>query len=277
MNNRYDARMKLPTLFVSHGGGPWPFMPDRIEDFAGTLAYLQKLPATLPSQPTAILSVSGHWEEEQFTVATSEHPPMVYDYYGFPEHTYRIKYAAPGSRAIAARVSQLLKAAGVTIDEDSERGFDHGTFVPLAVMYPQARIPVVSLSLRANLSATEHLRMGAALAPLRDEGVLIVGSGLSYHNLRALRMASTAGPVSDQFEAWLTEAVSDPDPASRARQLSRWDTAPAARLAHPREEHLIPLMVAAGAAGNSRGALDFRDRVWGVSMASYRFDDGPAS
>jgi len=268
--------MRLPALFISHGGGPWPFMPDRIEDFAGTFEYLQKLPATLPAQPTAILSVSGHWEEPQFTVATSERPPMVYDYYGFPEHTYRVQYPAPGSRAVAARVSQLLKGAGVAINEDAERGFDHGTFVPLAVMYPQAQIPVVSLSLRANLSASEHLRMGAALAPLRDEGVLIMGSGLSYHNLRALRMAATAGPVSDQFEAWLTEAVSDPDPSSRAQKLSRWDAAPAARLAHPREEHLIPLMVAAGAAGDSPGALDFRERVWGVSMASYRFSDGPA-
>ena len=248
-------------------------MQDRIEDFAGTFEYLQKLPDTLPAQPLAVLSVSGHWEESQFTVSTSEHPPMVYDYYGFPEHTYRIKYPAPGSRAVAARVAQLLKDAGVTIKEDAGRGFDHGTFVPLAVMYPQAQVPVVSLSLRGDLSASEHLRMGAALAPLRDEGVLILGSGLSYHNLRALRVSATAGPVSDQFEAWLTQAVSDPDPASRAQQLSRWDSAPAARLAHPREEHLIPLMVAAGAAGNSRGALDFRERVWGVSMASYRFSD----
>jgi aromatic ring-opening dioxygenase catalytic subunit (LigB family) len=247
-------------------------MRDRIDDFAGTFNYLQKLPATLPETPKAILSVSGHWEEPQFTVATSEQPPMVYDYYGFPEHTYRVKYPAPGSRPLAAKVKQLLGDAAIAIDEDAERGFDHGTFVPLAVMYPQARIPVVSLSLRSNLSATEHIAMGAALAPLRDEGVLIVGSGLSYHNLRMLRVPS-AGPVSDQFEAWLTEAVTDPNPTSRAQRLSRWEQAPAARLAHPREEHLIPLMVAAGAAGESPGKLDFQDRVWGVSMASYRFED----
>jgi aromatic ring-opening dioxygenase catalytic subunit (LigB family) len=245
--------MRLPTLFVSHGGGPWPFMRDRIDDFAGTFAYLQKLPATLPGQPVAILSVSGHWEEPEFTVATSARPPMVYDYYGFPEHTYRVQYPAAGSPEVAARVKQLLSSAGIGVAEDPERGFDHGTFVPLAVMYPQAQIPVVSLSLRANMSPAEHLRMGAALAPLRDEGVLILGSGLSYHNLRALRMAATAGPVSDQFEAWLTDAVSDADPASRDQRLARWAEAPAARLAHPREEHLIPLMVAAGAAGKSAG------------------------
>lgn len=268
--------MRLPTLFISHGGGPWPFMNDRIEDFAGTFAYLQQIPATLPLAPTAILSVSGHWEEDRFTVSTSEHPPMVYDYYGFPEHTYHVRYPAPGSSTVAARVKQLLGGAGIEINEDAERGFDHGTFVPLAVMFPQAQIPVVSLSLHAGLSATEHLRMGAALAPLRDEGVLIMGSGLSYHNLRMLRMPATAGPVSDQFEAWLTDAVTDPSPSSRAQRLSNWEQAPAARLAHPREEHLVPLMVAAGAAGDSRGRLDFQDRVWGVSMASYRFADASA-
>ncbi len=268
--------MRLPTLFLSHGGGPWPFMKDRLDDFAGTFAYLQRLPSTLPQQPAAILSVSGHWEEPHFTVATSERPPMVYDYYGFPEHTYRVQYPAPGSPAVAGRVKQLLSAAGVAVDEDPERGFDHGTFVPLAVMYPQARIPVVSLSLRANLSAAEHLAMGAALAPLRDEGVLIVGSGLSYHNLRALQMAANAGPVSAQFEAWLTAAVSEPSAIARAQKLARWAEAPAARLAHPREDHLIPLMVAAGAANQSPGRLDFQDRVWGVSMASYRFEDEDA-
>jgi aromatic ring-opening dioxygenase catalytic subunit (LigB family) len=266
-------RMKLPTLFISHGGGPWPWIEERRTDFAGTLQWLQELPATLPAQPSAILSVSGHWEESDFTVATSSQPPMVYDYYGFPEHTYHIKYSAPGSPPLARRVHELLSGAGVRAAEDAERGFDHGTFVPLAVMYPNADVPIVSLSLRANLDASEHIRMGAALQPLRDEGVLIVGSGLSYHNLRALRSAASAGPVSEQFEAWLTRAVEDPDVQSRSALLSRWAEAPAARLAHPREEHLIPLMVAAGAAGTSRGRLAFRDHVWGVSMASYRFSD----
>jgi aromatic ring-opening dioxygenase catalytic subunit (LigB family) len=197
----------------------------------------------------------------------------VYDYYGFPDHTYRIRYAAPGSPELARRVHGLLAGAGIVAAEDEERGFDHGTFVPLAVMYPNAEVPIVSLSLRSNLNAAEHIRMGAALQPLRDEGVLIVGSGLSYHNLRALRMSSTAGPVSEQFEAWLTRAVEEPKTEARNALLSRWTEAPAARQAHPREEHLIPLMVAAGAAGTSPGHLAFRDHVWGVSMASYQFSD----
>jgi aromatic ring-opening dioxygenase catalytic subunit (LigB family) len=264
--------MRLPTLFLSHGGGPWPFMRDRLDDFAGTFAYFQKLPSTLPEQPKAILSVSGHWEEPHFTVATSERPPMVYDYYGFPEHTYRVQYPAPGSPVLAKRVKDLLSASGIDVREDPERGFDHGTFVPLAVMYPEARIPVVSLSLRNTLDAQEHLRMGLALAPLRDEGVLIVGSGLSYHNLRAL-MTEAAGPAADRFEAWLTKVVSSENIAERGQGLAQWAAAPAARLAHPREEHLIPLMVAAGAADQSPGRLDFQDRVWNVSMASYRFEE----
>ena len=265
--------MKLPTLFISHGGGPWPWIDERRVDFAGTLQWLQQLPGTLPEPPRAILSVSGHWEEPEFTVATSAQPPMVYDYYGFPEHTYRIEYSAPGSPELARRVHGLLAGAGVPAAEDAERGFDHGTFVPLAVMYPNAEVPIVSLSLRSSLNAAEHIRMGAALAPLREEGVLIVGSGLSYHNLRALRVSAIAGPVSEQFEAWLTRAVADPNAETRNSLLSRWTEAPAARQAHPREEHLIPLMVAAGAAGASRGHLAFQDHVWGVSMASYRFGD----
>jgi len=265
--------MKLPTFFISHGGGPWPWIDERREDFAGTFRWLQQLPATLPARPAAILSVSGHWEEPEFTVATSAHPPMVYDYYGFPDHTYRIKYSAPGLPSLAHRVRELVSGAGFRIAEDAERGFDHGTFVPLAVMYPNADVPVVSLSLRASLNASEHVRMGKALQSLRDEGVLIVGSGLSYHNLRALRASATAGPVSEAFEAWLTGAVEEKDAEKRDALLSHWDEAPAARQAHPREEHLIPLMVAAGAAGNDAGHLALQDHVWGVSMASYRFSD----
>jgi aromatic ring-opening dioxygenase catalytic subunit (LigB family) len=264
--------MKLPTLFVSHGGGPWPWIEEMRRDFARTAAWLAALPGTLPEKPAVILSVSGHWEEHDFTVSSAPQPPMVYDYYNFPPHTYQIRYAAPGSPAVAGRVSELLGKAGIGHRTDAARGFDHGTFVPLAVMYPNADVPVVSMSLRANLDPREHLRMGEALQPLRDEGVLIVGSGLSYHNLRMLRRSPTAGPVSEQFEAWLTETVEDPSTESRDQRLSQWEQAPAARLAHPREEHLIPLMVAAGAAGTSRGRRVFRDKVWDVSMASYQFD-----
>ena len=164
---------------------------------------------------------------------------------------------------------QLIEGAGLPSREDAQRGFDHGTFVPLALMFPEADVPVVSLALNSSLDPLEHLKLGEALGPLRDEGVLIMGSGLSYHNLR--NFGPAAGPVAEQFGGWLTEAATDADPQSRSRKLIDWRKAPSARAAHPREEHLIPLMVAAGAAGPDRGRTAFEDTVWGVKMISYGF------
>jgi aromatic ring-opening dioxygenase catalytic subunit (LigB family) len=264
------SHMRLPAFFISHGGGPWPFVEEMRAEFARTEAWLRALPATLPRKPKAIVSISGHWEEEHFTVSSASRPPMIYDYYGFPPHTYHVQYQAPGSPEVAARVRELLTSAGIQCNEDRERGFDHGTFVPLALIYPRAEVPVVSLSLRANLDAAEHLRMGAALAPLRNEDVLIMGSGLSYHNLRAMRTTPGAGPVSERFEAWLTEAVQQ-DAEARTQQLQQWHLAPGARAAHPREDHLIPLMAAAGAADGDAGSRVFLDHVWGIAMSSYQF------
>jgi aromatic ring-opening dioxygenase catalytic subunit (LigB family) len=261
--------MRFPTYFISHGGGPWPWVDDMKVHFARTAEWLESLPQTLPSRPKAVVSVSGHWEAARFTVATAAQPPMVYDYSGFPPHTYQIKYSAPGSPELARQIEALLAAAGIDSSENPEQGFDHGTFVPLYLMFPKADVPVVSLSLKASLDPAEHLRMGAALAPLRDEGVLIMGSGLSYHNLRQFGPAGSE--PSQQFESWLTDAVTAADPAERNRKLLEWRKAPAARISHPREDHLIPLMVTAGAAEHERGRLAFVDTVWGVRMASYAF------
>lgn len=263
--------MRMPVFFISHGGGPWPFIEEMRAEFAVTEAWLRALPASLPRQPQAIVSISGHWEAERFTVSSSPRPPMIYDYYNFPPHTYRIQYPAPGSPQVAHRVRELLTRAGIECDEDPERGFDHGTFVPLALIFPRAEVPVVSLSLRMSLDAREHLAMGEALAPLRDDGVLIIGSGLTYHNLRAMRTSASAGTVSERFEEWLTEAVQQRDARERAQRLAQWAGAPGARLAHPREDHLIPLMAAAGAAGNDAGQRVLLDHVWGIAMASYEF------
>lgn len=261
----------LPTLFLSHGGGPCFWMDWGPEDpFKNLAASLRGLAASIGAKPKAVLVISGHWEEEQFTVQTHPQPPMLYDYYGFPEHTYRLKYPAPGAPWLAQRVKELLGAKGIPVKEDGERGFDHGLFVPFLLIYPQADIPVIQLSLKKNLDPREHLELGRALAPLRSEGVLIVGSGLSYHNLR--RLVDTAG-VSEQFDAWLTDAVCDPDPASRANKLSRWTEAPAARACHPREDHLIPLMVAAGAAGADVGHKIYSERMsnWKFRTSSFQF------
>lgn len=262
---------RQPAIFISHGGGPWPYIDGMREAFALTERELRALPATLPGKPTAILSISGHWEEEDFAVATGERPPMIYDYTGFPEHTYRIAYPAPGSPDTARRVRTLLTEAGIACIEDPDHGFDHGTFVPVGLMYPQADVPIVSMSLRSNYNPADHLRVGQALKPLRDEGVLILGSGLSYHNMRGFGTAA-AGPVSEQFEDWLMETVLEADPEVRKNRLMDWESAPAARLAHPREDHLLPLMVVAGTAGSGAGRRMFLEKAMGVVMASYRFD-----
>lgn len=261
---------RFPTLFLSHGGGPWPFMEDRRVQYAKTAAEFGRLPRLLPARPKAVLVISGHWEADAFTVSTSAQPPMVYDYYGFPEHTYHLKYPAPGKPELAMDVKALLKHAGLDCREDPTQGFDHGTFVPLGLMYPNADMPIVLLSLKSAYDAAEHIKVGQAIAPLRDEGILIIGSGLTYQNMRGFNRPESK-PVSYDFEAYLNEAIGNPDAARRNAMLVDWENAPSARLAHPREDHLLPLMVAAGAAGSDVGKRVFVDEVANVVMASYVF------
>jgi aromatic ring-opening dioxygenase catalytic subunit (LigB family) len=198
-------------------------------------------------------------------------PGMVYDYHGFPEHTYRVRYPAPGAPALARRIGALLQAAGIDALQDSAQGYDHGTFAPLAVMYPQADVPVLQLSLKNGYDVAEHLAAGRALAPLRDEGVLILGSGLSFHNLR-LRGAAAQAP-SKAFDEWLHATLEGSRPVERRSRLLQWETAPAARIAHPREDHLLPLMVALGAAGDEAATtVHHEENAWpGWTVSSWRF------
>ncbi len=264
--------MKQPVFFLSHGGGPWPWLdgPFR-EGFAWLEASLKALPAQLPEPPRAVLAVSGHWEEPDFTVSSAAQPGMVYDYSGFPEHTYHIRYAAPGDPALAARVRELAAAAGIAVGDDPARGFDHGTFSMMQPIRPEADLPVVSLSMKLGYDPAAHLALGRALAPLRDEGVVIMGSGLSYHNLRVFD--ARAAEPSSRFDAWLRHTLLDLPPAERAAELLRWDAAPAARQAHPREDHLIPLMVALGAAGADPATCIYSqaDLFGGITVSSWRF------
>ena len=265
-----SATPRFPVLFVSHGGGPWPWVDGMKEIFARTAREFAALPQRLPAKPKAVLMITGHWEAPEFSVSTAEKPPMDYDYYGFPEHTYKLQYPAPGSPAVAARVKELVTEAGMPCHEDPQRGFDHGTFVPLSLMYPDADVPVVLLSMKSSYDPAEHIRVGQAIAPLRDEGVLIMGSGLTYHNMRGFRQPASM-PVSEAFEGYLHQAIQQRDAAERNRMLVDWQSAPAARLAHPREDHLLPLMVVAGAAGADAGAQIFVDVAMNVAMASYEF------
>lgn len=266
---------RMPTLFLSHGGGPWPFMdmsrlaPQAFWDRLA--AHLAGIDASLPSRPAAVLVVSAHWEEERPTVNTAARPPLMFDYYGFPEHTYRLSYPAPGAPALAGRVRDLLGQAGFASGEDQGRGFDHGVFVPFMLMYPQAQMPILQLSMLHSLDPEAHLRLGRALAPLRDEGVLIVGSGLSYHNLPAMMSRDPAHlDAARRFDDWLTAAV-EAEPEARDALLRDWGKAPGARQSHPREDHLLPLMVAAGAAGADRGRRDYADTMADKPVSGYRF------
>ncbi|RZJ11044.1 MAG: dioxygenase [Rubrivivax sp.] len=261
---------RMPTFFLSHGGGPWPFMDGDYRQAHEQLeASLRALPATLPERPKAILMVSAHWEEAAFTVMTSPAPGMLYDYGGFPPHTYEVTYGAPGEPALAERVVALIEAAGLPAARDAQRGFDHGTFCTLVPMYPDADVPVVQLSLKRGLSPADHLALGRALAPLRDEGVLILGSGFSFHNLRLYGLAGRE--PSARFDAWLQDSL--PSPEGRDARLLAWAQAPAARIAHPREEHLLPLMVAAGAAEGDAATCSYRETgfMGGVTASSFRF------
>ncbi|MEO6041207.1 MAG: class III extradiol ring-cleavage dioxygenase [Croceibacterium sp.] len=267
----------LPTYFISHGGGPWPWMKhDQPGVFDQLEASIKDVRRELAERPTAVLMVSGHWEERGFAVSSAAQPGMLYDYYGFPEYTYRIHYRAPGSPALAERVQGLLEEGKVSARLDPERGFDHGTFSLMEPLYPEATIPVVQMSVDRSFDPALHLEVGRLLAPLRREGVAIVGSGLSYHNLR--NRDRSAEVPSKAFDGWLQDTLVRATPRERTERLEHWDSAPYARTAHPREDHLIPLMVAVGAAEDEPGACIYHqdDLLGHWSASSFRFGAPPA-
>ena len=197
---------------------------------------------------------------------------MLYDYNGFPEHTYRIRYDAPGAPTLAETVCAMLERGGVDSGLDLQRGFDHGTFTVMHTMYPDADMPLVQLALKANYDPAEHMKVGDLITPLRHEGVLIIGSGFSYHNTRGM-ISGSGAETSAAFDQWLNDTLVKSSPDERRRRLLRWSAAPAARAAHPREDHLIPLMVAVGAAGDDVGARIYHqsDFMGAITVSSYRF------
>ncbi|MDE1901209.1 MAG: dioxygenase [Alphaproteobacteria bacterium] len=264
---------RMPTLYISHGAGPCffmemgpPFAPDAFDKMA---SYLRGISGALEQRPRAVVVVSAHWEEKLPTVTMSAQPSLIYDYIGFPEHTYHLQYPAAGDPALAAQVCALLGDAGIVSAADAVRGFDHGVFVPFKLIYPQADVPIIQLSLQRGLDPAAHLAIGRALTPLRDDGVLIVGSGFSYHNLR--EFFDGRGDAARRFDDWVNAAVTNPDIAMRDRQLLAWENAPSARACHPREEHLLPLMVAAGAAGSDTGVRVYKDFILGKAVSGFQF------
>jgi aromatic ring-opening dioxygenase catalytic subunit (LigB family) len=260
---------RQPTFFIPHGGGPCFFMDDPRGVWTGMEGFLRSLPDRLPETPAAILVVSGHWETEGFAFTGADKPSLIYDYYGFPAHTYALRFDAPGSPSLAQEATDLLQAAGLKARIDPERGLDHGVFVPLKVAFPDADVPVVEMSVDRDLDPTLHLAAGRALASLRDKGVVIVASGMSFHNMRGYGDPRFTAP-SEAFDAWLTQAVESPADA-RAAALEHWADAPAGRLSHPQEEHLLPLMVAAGAA-EAAGQRIYAENVMETAISGFQFN-----
>ena len=243
------------VLFVSHGGGPLPLLddPGHIE-LVEALGHLTKR----IEKPEAILVLSAHWESDVLRISAGARPGLLYDYAGFPEESYAIQYPCPGSPALAKRVRQALQQSGIKVELDDERGLDHGVFVPLKLMYPQADIPVVQLSIYNDLDAEKHIELGEALAKLEEQRLLILGSGFTFHNMRAFYtpQSEEMRTANGAFEDWLQQSVASKKvsgPEARARLVS-WEQAPYARFCQPREEHLLPLHVCFGVAGRSADA-----------------------
>lgn len=237
-------------LYISHGGGPLPLLGD--VKHKELVDYLKKVSEQLP-RPSVILVISAHWEEEIPTLTSGTDPALIYDYSGFPAESYEIQYPAPGEPELAKKILYVLRQHEIDAKLDKNRGFDHGMFVPLKIMYPEATIPCIQLSLTRDLDPERHLAIGQALRTLDHDGLLVIGSGFSFHNMRMFFTPET--PETERqtkdFAHWLVKTCQDInlDEQERHRLLAQWDKAPGARFSHPREEHLLPLHVCYGMAG----------------------------
>lgn len=240
------------SLFISHGGGPLPLLGDA--HHREMVTSLQTIASDIP-RPDAIIVVSAHWEEPVPTITAAQNPPLIYDYYGFPPESYEIQYPCPGDPGLAAEVYRLLVNNNIEARLDQARGLDHGAFVPLKVMYPEADIPCIQLSLVDTLDAEQHILVGEALRDLSEGNVLILGSGFTFHNMKAFFEPENdeAIGLNHAFEDWLESACRSGEYSENERRkiLTNWDEAPGARYCHPREEHLLPLHVCYGVAGSA--------------------------
>jgi 4,5-DOPA dioxygenase extradiol len=242
--------------------------PIPVRDFLVDLG--QRLP-----KPKAVLCISAHWLSDAPAVSGHPKPATIHDFFGFEEELYQIRYPAPGAPSLAAKIAKLVRDGGFDCPIDPERGLDHGAWQPLILMYPEARVPVVQLSLMAGAGAADHYRLGQALSPLLDESVLVLASGTATHNLAAWRHAPSATPDwAGAFEDWLIGAVEGGDHGALIEYRTR---APDAQSAHPSEDHFLPLLVALGAGGPGPGSTLHRGFAYGsLSMAAFAFGDRAA-
>jgi 4,5-DOPA dioxygenase extradiol len=266
MENNPESKAQM--VYFSHGGGPLPILGD--PGHQAMVDFMTRLPAQL-TKPVAVLVISAHWEENAATLMGTQHPAMFYDYYGFPEKAYEISYPAPGSPELTNRIAGLLTENNIPTRIDPQRGFDHGLFIPLKLMYPKADIPCLQLSLLRGLNAAAHITLGKALRALKNENILVIGSGFSFHNMRAFSWEGTDAPdpANDLFQNWLIETCTGPLPQpEREGRLIEWTKAPSARYCHPREEHLLPLHVCLGMADRP-AKLIFDDKILGKRAVAF--------
>ncbi len=260
-----------PVLYIPHGGGPLPILGDK--EHERMVSFLKEIGKKL-GEPSAILVISAHWEEDQATITSSSHPELIYDYYGFPEEAYQIQYPAPGHPQLAKEILELITASGIPAKLDKQRGFDHGMFIPLMLMYPQAHIPCIQLSLLKNLDPGQHINLGKAIGSIRKKNVLIIGSGMSFHNLKRFFSKGNDGDKeNDEFDSWLIETCTSKDflPDEREQRLIEWQKAPSARYCHPREDHLLPLHVCYGVACTDTpiAKVVFNQDIMGKKVTSF--------
>jgi aromatic ring-opening dioxygenase catalytic subunit (LigB family) len=260
---------RMPALYIPHGGGPSFFMTgERKQRYQETEDFLRSIQHELPARPSAILIITAHWETQIPSFTGGARPELIYDYYGFPPETYALQYPAAGAPALAQRAAELIVQSGMPAQVDADYGWDHGVFIPLKVMYPQADISVVAMSLQHSLDPDLHSHLGRALRPLRDDNVLIVGAGMSYHNLRHF---AEEAPSSFAFHDWLDQTLAGTWD-ERSAGLANWSTAPGGRASHPREEHLLPLMVASGAGSDAPGRAIWRGHIGPTCIGAWAFD-----
>jgi 4,5-DOPA dioxygenase extradiol len=254
----------MPTIFVSHGA------PSLLLNRNPTFYFFKQLGRLIPF-PKAILCVSAHWETYNPSVTGNTQPETIHDFYGFPKALYDIQYPAPGDYQLAQTVREMLIGSGFECDVDEGRGLDHGTWVPLKLMYPSAEIPTIQLSLQTVAGPDHHLKIGRTLQPLRQHGVLILGSGAATHNLRELGrypIDASPQPYADEFDAWLCESIQN---AGEEDLLNYKKGAPSAARNHPTDEHFLPLFVPLGAGGKgTNGKQLHQGFTYGLfSMAAY--------
>jgi len=259
--------MKGQILYISHGGGPLPLLDD--PSHKNMIDFMNELPKTL-KKPEAIIVVSAHWEENVVTIQTGDDPGLIYDYYVFPEEAYGVKYPCKGNPELAAKIAEIFKERGIMYSLDDKRPYDHGSFVPLKMLYPEADIPVIQISLQHNFDTPTHLEIGRALRELLSENVLIIGSGFSFHNMKAFENSEeVADPLNDEFQDKLIEiCCTDMEERSRREQMLNWEHIPNARYCHPREEHLMPLLVCVGASEGS-GTKIFDNYIMGKRALAF--------